>query len=122
MVILIPPFYIPNEDRVVGHSYLNIFPLCQILLFRQFPSVCFLHEQKELMSKYIASIGLNIAFESDTMTLCYSILFYKDVDQVESLLRAIYRPHNFYCLHVDNESNQTVKDLTYKLASCFDNV
>ena len=38
----------------------------------------------------------------------YSIAFHKDVDQVESLLRAIYKPHNFYCLHVDNKSSLVI--------------
>ena len=33
--------------------------------------------------------------------IAYSILFYKELEQVEYLLRAIYRPQNVYCLHLD---------------------
>ena len=33
--------------------------------------------------------------------IAYSILFYKELEQVEYLLRAIYRPQNIYCLHLD---------------------
>ena len=39
--------------------------------------------------------------ESAVFPLAYSILFYKDLMQVERLLRAIYRPNNIYCLHMD---------------------
>ena len=39
--------------------------------------------------------------ESAEFPLAYSILFYKDLMQVERLLRAIYRPNNIYCLHMD---------------------
>ena len=39
--------------------------------------------------------------ESAAFPLAYSILFYKDLMQVERLLRAIYRPNNIYCLHMD---------------------
>ena len=31
----------------------------------------------------------------------YSMLIFKSVGQVERLLRAIYRPQNIYCIHVD---------------------
>ena len=33
--------------------------------------------------------------------LAFSILMYTDVEQVERLLRAVYSPHNYYCIHVD---------------------
>ena len=40
----------------------------------------------------------------------------------ERLLRAIYRPHNFYCIHIDSNSpHQTQRALT-SIASCFHNV
>ena len=36
-------------------------------------------------------------------SIAFGILVYKDVEQVERLLRAIYRPQHFYCIHVDNK-------------------
>ena len=36
--------------------------------------------------------------------IAFSVLFYKDLEMAERLLRAIYRPHNVYCLHLDKKS------------------
>ncbi|KAL5005664.1 hypothetical protein ScPMuIL_016822 [Solemya velum] len=54
--------------------------------------------------------------------LAYSILMYKQPDQVEMLLRAIYRPQNYYCIHIDQKADEALfKDMSH-LADCFDNV
>ena len=54
--------------------------------------------------------------------LAYSILLYKEVEQAERLLRAIYKPQNYYCLHVDADSDRTVHQAVEGIAGCFDNV
>ncbi|KAK6187196.1 hypothetical protein SNE40_005275 [Patella caerulea] len=54
--------------------------------------------------------------------IAFNILLYKDVAQVEILLRAIYRPQNYYCLHVDGFSPDHVHKGANSLADCFDNV
>ncbi|XP_025096271.1 N-acetyllactosaminide beta-1,6-N-acetylglucosaminyl-transferase-like isoform X2 [Pomacea canaliculata] len=54
--------------------------------------------------------------------LAFNVLLYKDVDQLHMLLRAIYRPHNVYCLHVDGYANASVYKATAALANCLDNV
>ena len=38
--------------------------------------------------------------------LAFSILFHKNLEQVENLLRTIYRPHNWYCLHLDADASE----------------
>ena len=38
--------------------------------------------------------------------LAFSILFHKDLEQVEYLLKTIYRPQNWYCLHLDADAPQ----------------
>ncbi|KAL3870389.1 hypothetical protein ACJMK2_038457 [Sinanodonta woodiana] len=58
----------------------------------------------------------------DSFPLAYSILMYRDVHQVERLLRTIYRPQNTYCIHVDIKAAKDVKNTMKKIASCFDNV
>ncbi|KAL5005598.1 hypothetical protein ScPMuIL_016756 [Solemya velum] len=65
-----------------------------------------------------------VSEEERTFPIAYSILFYKDIEQVETLLKAIHRPHNrtVYCLHVDAYSNQQTHNATESLAACFDNV
>ena len=52
----------------------------------------------------------------------FSILFYKDLDQVVRLLRAIYRPQNYYCLHLDKKAPAEMHQIVDNLTSCFDNV
>jgi len=42
--------------------------------------------------------------------------------QVERLLRAIYMPQNFYCIHIDSKSPTRVHRSAAAVASCFDNV
>ncbi|XP_046547788.1 beta-1,3-galactosyl-O-glycosyl-glycoprotein beta-1,6-N-acetylglucosaminyltransferase 3-like [Haliotis rubra] len=47
---------------------------------------------------------------------------YKDVEQAERLLRAIYRPTNFYCIHVDKNASELVKENMKRIVNCFPNV
>ena len=54
--------------------------------------------------------------------IAFSILMYTAPEQTERLLRAIYRPQNIYCIHVDKKSEQNIYDTMVSIASCFDNV
>ncbi|XP_029646874.1 N-acetyllactosaminide beta-1,6-N-acetylglucosaminyl-transferase-like [Octopus sinensis] len=65
---------------------------------------------------------LDISPEEHKFPLAYSILFYKDFVQVEKLLRAIYRPHNWYCLHIDAKAPFQLHYAVIQLVTCFDNV
>ncbi|CAI9735261.1 beta-1,3-galactosyl-O-glycosyl-glycoprotein beta-1,6-N-acetylglucosaminyltransferase-like [Octopus vulgaris] len=69
-------------------------------------------------SKYI----FNVSEEEKQFPIAFSILLYKDFFQVERLLRAIYRPSNIYCLHIDAKSSKSLHDNIRRLAACFDNV
>ncbi|KAK6169431.1 hypothetical protein SNE40_020488 [Patella caerulea] len=60
--------------------------------------------------------------EEKSFPIAFNILLYKDVAQVGILLRAIYRPQNYYCLHVDGFSPDHVHKAAKSLANCFDNV
>ena len=57
--------------------------------------------------------------------IAFGILVYKDIEQIERLLRAVYRPQHFYCFHVDLAGDKDVNK-TYNalrnIAECFDNV
>ncbi|XP_013385195.1 beta-1,3-galactosyl-O-glycosyl-glycoprotein beta-1,6-N-acetylglucosaminyltransferase isoform X1 [Lingula anatina] len=65
---------------------------------------------------------LNSLEEEEQFPIAFSILLYKDVHQTERLLRAIYRPQNTYCIHVDAKSSETVHIAIRNIAKCFDNV
>ena len=38
------------------------------------------------------------------------------------MLRAIYRPQNYYCLHIDKKAPEALHDTVRSLARCFENV
>ncbi len=54
--------------------------------------------------------------------IAYSILFYKELQQLERLLRVIYQPQNIYCLHLDGYSSDILYIAARSLVRCFDNV
>ena len=54
--------------------------------------------------------------------IAFSILMYKDVEQAERLLRAIYRPQNIYCIHVDKKTDNHTYNAMEGIAKCFGNV
>lgn len=58
----------------------------------------------------------------DDYPLAYSIVVHRGAGQVERLLRAIYRPQNQYCIHVDAKSTDEFYATLSTLADCFDNV
>lgn len=65
---------------------------------------------------------LHSSREEMKFPVAYSILLYKDVVQVEKLLRAIYRPQNWYCLHIDAKAPFQLHYAVMQLVSCFNNV
>lgn len=59
--------------------------------------------------------------ESD-FPLAFNILFHKNTEQLERLLRVLYRPQNQYCIHVDRKTPDNVLESVENIANCFDNV
>ena len=59
--------------------------------------------------------------DEESFPIAYSIVVHRDAHQVERMIRAIYRPQNHYCIHVDAKSSQMYK-LMQKYVKCFDNV
>jgi len=60
--------------------------------------------------------------EEAEFSIAFSILMFKHVEQFERLLRAIYRPQNLYCVHVDNKSSPEIHVAVNAIARCFENV
>jgi hypothetical protein len=54
--------------------------------------------------------------------LAFTILVDENAEQLERLLRVIYRPQNIYCIHVDNKSSTALKAAIESIVNCFDNV
>ena len=69
--------------------------------------------------KYLMNPGSE---EEENFPLAYSILMFKDVEQTERLLRAIYQPQNYYCIHIDSKSDKDIHKAMSAIAKCFSNV
>ena len=54
--------------------------------------------------------------------IAYSMMIYKDIEQFERLLRAIYRPQNYYCIHIDIKSPNIFHRAVQEISNCFPNV
>lgn len=79
-------------------------------------------KQCDLYTKNRKYILKYLTEEEKNFPIAYSIMIYKDPGQVERLLRAIYRPQNNYCLHVDKKSKAEIHEVMKSIASCFSNV
>ena len=62
------------------------------------------------------------SFEELSFPLAFSLMMHKEVDRAERLLRMIYRPHNFYCVHVDAKAAPDVRAAMQGIAQCLPNV
>lgn len=63
-----------------------------------------------------------LSVEEQDYPLAFSIAMYRDFEQTERLLRALYQPQNIYCIHVDTKSPLLLHRTVRQLASCFHNV
>lgn len=82
-------------------------------------------EMTKNCSKFISDRG----YISESLTdveknfhIAYSLLMFKDIEQSERLLRAIYRPQNFYCIHVDSKTSDDTFQAISDIADCFENM
>lgn len=60
--------------------------------------------------------------EEEAFPIAFSLLTYENIEQTERLLRAIYRPHNVYCIHVDGKAPSAMFEAFTKISKCLPNV
>ncbi|XP_059801484.1 N-acetyllactosaminide beta-1,6-N-acetylglucosaminyl-transferase-like isoform X2 [Hypanus sabinus] len=60
--------------------------------------------------------------EETDFPLAFIITVHKEFDTFETLFRTIYRPHNLYCIHVDEKSPADFQRRLHLLQTCFGNV
>jgi hypothetical protein len=72
-----------------------------------------------LKKRYYSS---RVSNEEKSFPLAFTLIVHEQLAQTEALLRAVYRPHNFYCIHVDKKAAVLFRDSLVKLAGCLDNV
>ncbi|KAL3886797.1 hypothetical protein ACJMK2_026769 [Sinanodonta woodiana] len=81
-----------------------------------------LTEDCETFRKDRGYIMSPLTYMEENFPIAFSLLLFKDIGQAERLLRAVYRPQNIYCIHVDEKSHDDVKKAVHGIASCFDNI
>ena len=54
--------------------------------------------------------------------LAFTFVVYTSPEQIVRLLKAIYRPHNLYCIHPDASKGEEFAEVFRRLSSCLDNV
>ncbi|XP_070557239.1 beta-1,3-galactosyl-O-glycosyl-glycoprotein beta-1,6-N-acetylglucosaminyltransferase-like [Ptychodera flava] len=67
-------------------------------------------------------LGRPVTDEEKDFPLAFSIMVHTSAYQVELLLRAIYRPHNVYCIHVDRKAPPALHFAMQAIVDCFSNV
>ncbi|XP_029472139.1 beta-1,3-galactosyl-O-glycosyl-glycoprotein beta-1,6-N-acetylglucosaminyltransferase [Rhinatrema bivittatum] len=60
--------------------------------------------------------------EEEEFPIAYSVVVHHKIDMFERLLRSIYVPQNYYCIHVDKKSPESFLAGVRGIVSCFDNV
>ncbi|CAF1546802.1 unnamed protein product, partial [Didymodactylos carnosus] len=60
--------------------------------------------------------------QNKNFPIAFTILMHEHVEVFERLLRMIYRPQNYYCIHVDNGTSVDVYNGVKNIVQCFDNV
>ena len=94
----------PRENILTSKDYVNFTSNCDEFIAKR---------------GYIMSPLTRTEYE---FPIAFSILMYKDPEQSERLLRAIYRPQNIYCIHVDKKTDNDTYRAMEGIAGCFDNV
>ena len=64
----------------------------------------------------------SLSDEERDFPLAFSVRMHGNVAQAERLLRAIYRPQNVYCIHIDRASPPVVQTAMRSIISCFSNM
>ena len=64
----------------------------------------------------------SLSKDEEDFPIAFGIAMYKDEQQFEKLLRAIYRPQNHYCVHVDLKAEPKVYEFVKNITKCFSNI
>jgi len=71
----------------------------------------FLHKKKYFLN-------LSQTEDEKDFSIAFSIVAFKTASQVERLLRTIYRPWNYYCIHIDKKANKEFVSAINELVEC----
>ena len=61
----------------------------------------------------------SVSEEELRFPLAYVITFFSDPRNMELSLATIFRPHNSYCVHIDNKTDPMVRDTMLNILNCY---
>ncbi|XP_049625716.1 beta-1,3-galactosyl-O-glycosyl-glycoprotein beta-1,6-N-acetylglucosaminyltransferase [Suncus etruscus] len=93
-----------KQSRWTTYDYINMTRDCTSFIKRR---------------KYFTK---SLSTEEAEFPIAYSIVVHHKIEMLDRLLRAIYMPQNFYCIHVDRKSEASFLEAVTGIASCFSNV
>ncbi len=67
-------------------------------------------------------LTISLSKEENDFPIAYSMVVHEKIEMFERLLRAIYNPHNVYCVHMDQKSPEIFKEAVRAITSCLTNV
>ena len=74
---------------------------------------------------YRTTLGYRIqplADEDEDFSIAFNIIAHNNISQFERLFRAIFRPQNSYCIHIDTKASEKFQLAIRGIARCFHNV
>ena len=86
-----------------------------------------LNEWKNRMSNCTAVVedfsnNFYVSQEELDFPIAFSLVVYNRPQQIVRLLKAIYRPHNLYCIHADARQGEEFADIFRGISGCLGNV
>uniref|UniRef100_A0A671T189 Beta-1,3-galactosyl-O-glycosyl-glycoprotein beta-1,6-N-acetylglucosaminyltransferase 3 n=1 Tax=Sinocyclocheilus anshuiensis TaxID=1608454 RepID=A0A671T189_9TELE len=82
----------------------------------------YLNATKDCPSYIRGFLTVSLSKEEKDFPIAYSMVIHEKIEMFERLLRAIYTPHNVYCVHVDQKSPEIFKEAVRAITSCLTNV
>ncbi|XP_055049159.1 beta-1,3-galactosyl-O-glycosyl-glycoprotein beta-1,6-N-acetylglucosaminyltransferase 3 [Misgurnus anguillicaudatus] len=67
-------------------------------------------------------LTVSLSKEEKDFPIAFSMVIHNKIEMFERLLRAIYTPHNAYCVHIDQKSPDVFKEAVRAIVSCLPNV
>ncbi len=67
-------------------------------------------------------LTISLCKEENDFPIAYSMVVHEKIEMFERLLRAVYNPHNVYCVHVDQKSPEIFREAVRVITSYLTNV
>ncbi|XP_038652925.1 N-acetyllactosaminide beta-1,6-N-acetylglucosaminyl-transferase-like [Scyliorhinus canicula] len=120
-------FKIPDRSLLPGDSPVcdSFFQGQRVFLWKGAPSAAPFPPEGDYCGHLRALLHYTrspLLAEETSFPLAFIVTVHKEFETFESLFKAIYRPHNLYCIHVDGKSPAPFHGKLQRLQSCFGNV